>query len=557
MLVPATALALLGTAACSLAPEPEVPAPAAALPASWEAGVAGEDPAPAELPERAPLPHVPLEWWTAFRDPVLNAVVDTALASNFDLAAAVARVRQARAQAGVARAGLLPSVQLSAGASDQNAPANTGLGSRFRELALGRTGGDSASAAPAFDRFAFSTWSVGADFSYEIDFWGRARNDAKAAGADHLATEADFETARIGVLAETIAAYFEIAALRRQTALARETADVLAEREALAEARYDRGLATSLELYQVRRDRRAAQAALPSLETALATSEGRLAVLLGRYRKDLAAIFPNSDSGAAAVLPAAATPAPVPAVGTPAQLLFQRPDVAAAYRRLEAARYRVGARRAALLPSLSLSGSLGVQSADAEGLFNVDQWFRNLLANLTAPLFRGGRLRSEVAQAQARFEEAAAIYGRAVVTAVHEAESALAALRNEQRRRDFLAAQRVEAQASADLQADRYASGVGGYAGWLDARRALLGVESELAGAGRDLAMARLAVHRALGGAWTSADRFPEPRLVPVPNGVPSRSGVPVPSGIPEPGAVPTPGTTGAEAKNRPLAAAR
>lgn len=522
---PPTALALLALAACSFAPEPEVPAPAAALPAAFEAGDAGAEPAPAELAARAPLAHVPLEWWTAFRDPVLDAVVDTALASNFDLAAAVARVRQARAQAGVARAALLPAVQLSAGASDQNAPANTGLGSRIRALALSRTGGDSAS-APVLDRFAFSTWSVGVDFSYEIDFWGRARNDARAAGSDHLATEADFETARIGVLAETITAYFEIAALRRQTALARETSELLAEREALAETRYDRGLATSLEVYQLRRDRRAAQAALPALETALAVSEGRLAVLLGRYRKDLAAVFP--DSGAPALPGAAAPPLPVHA-GTPAQLLQQRPDVAAAYRRLEAARYRVGARRAELLPSLSLSGSLGVQSADAGGLFDVDQWFRNLLANLTAPLLQGGRLRSNVALAQARFEEAAAAYGRAVVTAVHEAESALTALRNEQRRHDFLAAQRVEAQASADLQADRYASGVGGYAGWLDAHRTLLGVESELAGAGRDLALARLAVHRALGGAWTAADRFPEPRMVPAPGttggGAPLRPG--------------------------------
>lgn len=530
ILASATAFALLGLAACSFAPEPVVPAPAAALPATYEADIAGEDPAPAEPIGDPPLLHAPLDWWTAFQDPVLNAVVDTALASNFDLAAAVARVRQARAQARVARAALLPSVQLSAGASDQNAPANTGLGGRFRELALGGTGGDSAAAALGLDRFAFSTWSVGADFSYEIDFWGRARNDARAAGADHLATEADFETARIGVLAETITAYFEIAALRRQTALARETADLLAEREALAEARYDRGLATSLELYQLRRDRRAAQAALPSLETALATSEGRLAVLLGRYRKDLTGVFPAS--GAPALLHAAATPAPIRAVGTPAQLLLQRPDVAAAYRRLEAARYRVGARRAALLPSLSLSGSLGVQSADAGGLFDVDQWFRNLLANLTAPLFRGGRLRSEVAQAQARFEEAAATYGRTVVTAVHEAESALETLRNEQRRHDFLAAQRAEAQASADLQADRYASGVSGYAGYLDAHRTLLGVESEVAGAGRDLALARLAVHRALGGAWTAADRFPEPHMVPMP------------------------GTTGAAAENHPPGAA-
>ncbi len=486
--------ALLHPAACSFAPPPSVPEPVAEAPASFAGGALPGD-------------YQAREWWAAFDDPVLNTVVDSVLTANFDLAEAVARVHQARAQAGIARAGLFPSVQASASVTDQNTPANAGFGEQFRKLA-GGDGGDLPGGIEFPDRLEFTTYSLGADFAYELDFWGRARNDARAAGAQYLATEADYHAARIGVLATAITTYFEIVALRRQTALSRDLVEVLGEREQLTETRYERGLVTSFELYQVRQDLRNTQAGLPQLETGLNDAEGRLAVLLGGYRSKLDAIVPESLAPAALADPVAA--------GVPADLLFQRPDVRAAGLRLEAARLTIGARRAELLPSLSVSGTIGVQSSEADGLFKVDQWFRNLLGNLTAPIFQGGRLRSNVALAHAQFDQLAASYGRAVVTAVYEVEAALTALANEDRRHAFLASQLEEAQASVALQSDRYESGVGGYTDYLDALRTLLNVESTLAGASRDLALARLAVHRALGGDWKPEAEAPEGlRMVP------------------------------------------
>ena len=248
----------------------------------------------------------------------------------------------------------------------------------------------------------------------------------------------------------------------------------------------------------MRQELRDTQAGLPQLENRLAAAEGRLAVLLGGYRADLQALLP----AAPAPVPRAE---PVPA-GIPADLLLQRPDVRAANHRLEAAGYAIEARRAELLPSLSLSGTIGLQSSDIAGLLNVHQWFTNLAANLLEPVFDGGRLRTRVALAEARFNELAAAYGRTVVTAVNEVEAALAGLANEGRRHAFLVSRREEAQATVDLRSARYASGIGGYADFLDALRARLNVESALAGAGRDLALARLAVHRALGGAWVAPD---------------------------------------------------
>lgn len=488
------ATAFLHLTGCSFAPSPSVPEPVAEAPGAYSGGALPGD-------------YKAREWWKAFDDPVLNTVVDSVLAANFDIAEAVARVRQARAQAGIARAGLFPTVQASASVTDQNTPANAGFGEQFRKLA-GGDGGELPGGLEFPDRLEFTTYSLGADLAYELDFWGRARNDARAAGAQYLASEADYHAARIGVLATTITTYFEIVALRRQAALARELVAVLEEREGLTTTRYERGLVTSFELYQVGLDLRNTQAGLPQIETRLNDAEGRLAVLLGGYRSRLDAIVPDSLAPASLADPVAS--------GVPADLLLQRPDVRAAGLRLDAARYTIGARRAELLPSLSISGTIGVQSSSADGLFKVDQWFRNLLGNLTAPIFQGGRLRNNVALAHAQFDQIAAAYGRAVVTAVYEVEAALAALANEDRRHAFLTSQREEAQASVSLQSERYESGVGGYTDYLDALRTLLNVESTLAAAGRDLALARLAVHRALGGDWTAEPESLEgPRMVP------------------------------------------
>ena len=490
-------------AACSFAPAPSVPEPVAELPDAFaeSAGAGG---------------HSAREWWRGFEDPALNAVVDSVLASNFDLAEAVARVQQARAQAGIARAGLFPVVQASASATDQNTPANAGFGQQFRELTGTEGGGIAGFEFP--DRLGITTYSLGAEFAYELDFWGRARNDARAAGLDYLATESDYAAARIGVLAETITTYFEIADLRARIALTAETADVLIEREELADTRYEGGLITSQELYQVRQELLNTQAVLPQLESQLVNAEGRLAVLMGGFRDKLDGVLPASLAPVPSTGPVAA--------GVPADLLVQRPDVRAAALRLEAARHSIGARRAELLPSLSLSGTIGVQAAEADGLFNVDQWFRNLLGNLTAPIFQGGRLRNNVALAEAGFRQAAAAYGRTVVTAVHEVEAALASLDNEGRRHEYLTAQLEEADASVELQLERYSSGVAGYTDYLDALRSRLNVESTLAGSRRDLALARLAVHRALGGDWTAPPEVLEAlRMVPANDGNPETEG--------------------------------
>ena len=472
-----------------MAPEPAVPELASRALGDIPGQFAGETVAGA---------YEPQEWWRAFGDPVLDEVVDTVLASNLDIAQAVARVGQAREGARLAKAAIFPVLGARASADDSRTPTNAGFGAQLSQLGLEELLGEVSEDYTLPDRLGISTFALSADVAYEFDFWGRVRSERLAAGAGYLATESDLRAVRIGILAETIAAYYEIVDLRQRIALSHETVEVLQAREEVTALRYDRGLADSLDLYRVRQQLRQTQEGLPQLEHALAAAEARLATLLGGYREGLDAVLPDALSPAPA-----ADPVPV---GIPADLLLQRPDVQAAGHRLDAAGYAIAARRAELLPSLSLSGSIGLMTSQVGSLFNVHQWFTNLAANLLEPVFDGGRRQTQVALAEARFNELAAAYGLTVVTAVNEVEAALARLDSEGQRHALLLSRQEEAQATLDLRSERYASGVGGYPDFLDALLALLNVESALAGVQRDMVLARLAVHRALGGAWVAPD---------------------------------------------------
>lgn len=474
--------------ACSLAPSPELPEPVERLPESYSTG------------EEAPPPtYSPVRWWSSYGDPELDRLVDVVLEANLDLAEAIARVEEVRALAGIATADLLPALGGSADVTNSSNPTNTGFGRQIGEL-LGGGAGDSAAAPgdtvrpPGPDRFSNTTWSAALNLSYEVDFWGRARNDRAAAIRELRASEADLQSALLGVLSGAITSYYEVADLQARVALSEEIVGVLEERVEQTATRYDRGLVGSFELYQVRQDLQNTAAGLPQLRTALQDARGRLAVLAGRYPGELAPVLgdPSLPTGALPDIPAA----------LPTDLLWQRPDVRSAGLRMEAARLRVGARRAELLPRLSLSGTLGIQGNEASELTDLSQWFRNLTAGLTAPLFQGGRLRAGLGAQEARWDQQRAAYGRTVLTAVSEVETALARVRQEADRFAFLRGQLEEAEASVDLQSRRYASGVAGYADYLDALRNRLTVQTILATAARDYALARLAVHRALGGTW-------------------------------------------------------
>lgn len=500
--------ALLILAGCSLTPSMPTPEAEEDLPETF--APASDTLLPAAATDTARIPTQ--QWWTAFGDTSLTTLVDTALAANFDLRATRARVEELAAQFRIARAPLFPSVNANGQVNYQNQPANTGIGGAIGgggdDGGNGGNGGDGGQQPQQQtfpDRFEFTTYQANLGVSYEIDFWGRVRSQRKAALNQFFATTADLQTARISVVSQTISTYFQIASLRRQVELGRRGIDVLEQRLAITEDRYARGLASSFQVTSLRQSLEAARSEQPQLESQLYDAQSRLAVLLGRFAGNQEALLPDSIRGVPAL-------SSVPA-GLPADLLMQRPDVRAGARRLEAARQQIGVARAEMLPRISLTGTGGTQSSALASLVNLDQRFANFAAQLTAPLFQGGRLRANIDAAEARYRQQAAAYQSTVLTAFREVKAGLVAYEKQKERYRFLQEQVAAARASFQTQRDRYERGIGDVLARLDAERSLVQAQTRLAAARLAVVNARLALHRALGGSWTDASPLDDPRL--------------------------------------------
>ncbi len=494
-----------GVAGCSLAPTVAPPEAERTLPGAF-AGAADTARADTSLPSAArdTAAYDAVAWWTGFGDPALNALIDTALVRNLDLKRTVAVVDELANQVRVARAPLFPSLNANGSVNRQSQPANVGIGG-----ALGGAGGggeDSGQPTQTIDRFAFTQYTASLGLSYELDLWGRVRNQRKAALQRFFASVDDLQAVRQQIIAQTISTYFEIATLERQVRLGQETVDLLRERLALTEDRYDRGLVSSFELYTVRQNVEAARAEQPQLERRLYDATGRLAVLLGRFAGDEEAILGTARE-------ATLDFAPIPA-GLPSDLLIARPDVRAAVRRVEAARLEIGVARASALPTLALTSEVGTQGSVLAQLVDVEQHFVNLVSSITQPLFRGGQIRAGNNAARARYEQQATTYEQTLLTAFQEVKAALVAYEKEKRRVGFLREQVASARASAANQQRRFTRGLGDYLAFLDARQALAQSRTRLAAAEQAAVGARLTVHRALGGAWVAPPEADDPRLL-------------------------------------------
>lgn len=458
----------------------------------------------------APGNYAPSRWWAEFQDPVLNGLLDKAIADNLDIAEASARLRAAEARARVSKSGLFPQINAGLNANRSDSPlSGTGFGAGL----AGANGGADAStnegavdaAAPIIDapttggppsRLQFDNYSSSLAFSYELDIWGRLSNTARAGRADAIASAADLQAVRLAIMAETITSYFDIVDARHQIDLLKQIIDISADRVEQTENRYRRGLASSFELNQVRQDFRNLQASLPTRQKQLTNIEGQLAVLTGQYSQTLSPVLDQK-------LTPKLVFEPVPS-GLAIDLLAQRPDIFAQGARLESARLNLGARKAERFPAINFTAATGTQAGAPSGVFNIfDNWVLNLGAGLSAPLFQGGRIRANIDVADAGYAQQTAVYARTVLNAYQEVESAIKGYDADRMRYRLLFAQWDEAIAASDLQSRRFASGVGNYIEYLDALRAQYQVQSALSSAGRDVALGRLAVHRALGGGWT------------------------------------------------------
>jgi NodT family efflux transporter outer membrane factor (OMF) lipoprotein len=432
---------------------------------------------------RSASPPPPLEaWWSGFNDPELSRIVERALSQNLDLAAALARVQQARAGVQEAGAQLLPTV-------DATAQAQT------IHQSLESQTGQIASRLPGFKRDA-SLYDIDIGASWEIDLFGGLRRGAQAAGAEAQAAEADRLGGRISVSADAADAYLRIRGDQAQLAVNAEQIATNGKLLDLVQLRFAKGLATDREVAQAQALLSQARASIQPLRIDLQAQLNRLDVLMGVQPGVFAA-----ELAEPADIPAA------PGVSTddkPIDVLRRRPDVIAAERRLAAANARIGQSIAEYYPKISISGLLGFESATPGHLFKAATYQPAAQAGLRWRLFDFGKIDAEVKQARGAEAEALALYRRSVLHAAEDVENAFRSLAQLEAHKDELAREVAALKRARDLAQSAYLGGAVALIEVLDADRQLLAAQDELSQNRADAARAAVQSFRALGGGWSS-----------------------------------------------------
>lgn len=446
-------LVLTGTA-CSLGPRYQRPAipPPRAWQSTTESGAATPT----------------ADWWHGFGSAELERLLDLARHSNDDLAAGIARVREADAQERIAGASLLPALAASGTATRERAPVS-GAGIR------------------TFDQFVPLLTA-----SYEFDFWGRNRATHAAARAAAAASRYDRDTLQLTVLTGVASTYFQV--LEVEDRLAAAEANLAAARQVLVGLAREAavGTATALDVSQQETLVATLEASLPALRLQRRQARDALAVLLG--------MTPDALSLASTTLAGIEPPAAAP--GLPSDLLSRRPDVASAEAQLIAANANVAAARAAFFPTISLTGTGGYESAALAGLLTPANRVWSLGAGIVQPIFAGGAIYGQSEYAKARYAELLAGYHKAVVAAFANVEDALAAV--EQTTEQLARQQHAAAQAdrSFDFARAQLEAGTINVVALLTAESARDVAHDALAQARFARLQASLDLYKALGGGW-------------------------------------------------------
>lgn len=407
-----------------------------------------------------------LMWWRRFADPELTRLVEAGSAENLDIAVALARLRQAREQLIQARTAQLPTASVSAGASRSGVLSSAG-------------------------RMTNSV-SLGADAAWEVDLFGGASRNAKAARAGASASRFDYGTVVVAVQSEIARDYVQLRLQQAQLGITRQSLANQDDNLQIADWRRQAGLASALDVEQARTQRAQTAALAVQLASQIDQSVALIAVLVGREPGAL-----RAELGEVAPIP---TGPQAIGVGLPVDLLRQRPDVASAERSLAAATARIGVTEAQLYPNLSLSGNIGTQAANAGGLFETISG--GVFASLAKTIFDAGRLRSQVRAQRDAADGALATYKKTVLTALADVENALSALAAaEQRTTEFTAAGDAALNA-AQLARDQYRSGLIDFTTLLTSENQLLSARNSLSQALADRAAAQVQLFAALGGGW-------------------------------------------------------
>ncbi len=450
----------------------DLPDPALDVPASYKSAGA------------APGTAVPaLDWWRGFRSQELTVLMEEAQTVNLDIAAAVARIRQADALAQTAGAALLPNVTGTFSGSRSRSSSNTGVISAGSSIGRGEVTNHVASMSA----------------SYEIDFWGKNRDALLAAEETANANRFDRDVVALTTLASVANAYFNVVASQERINIAnRNIASAQRIYDAI-KARVDAGTGSELDLAQQESLLANQKAAIPPLRQALAQNANILATLVARP--------PERVRLAGGSLGSIAIPRVTP--GIPSDLLTQRPDIRRQENQLASATANVGSARAQFFPSIQLTASGGYQSAALAALFTPQSAFFNMAAGLTQPIFDAGRIQANFDLMQARQDEMLQTYRKTVISAFADVDTALTTLKQANER---LRLQRIVVTSSRrafELSERQLRAGTADIVTVLNTQLTLFQAEDSLAQYQLARLLAVVSLYQALGGGWSPRTEGP------------------------------------------------
>ena len=467
----AFALAVLALAGAGCALGPNYQRPAVPAPPTWR-----------EIPTAEAESLANTTWWSLYDDPRLQELIRLALVENKDLKIAVERVEEARARYGFTKADLWPRL-------DANVTAGR---LRFNSGSLIHTPEGDQVASQGTET---AVYSVSADVSWEIDFFGRIRRASEAQQAFFLGTEQARRAAVLTLVSDVARAYFELRDYDRRLEVARSTIESRREYLQLAKDRFEGGITPELDYRQAEAELARVESIVFDLERLVAAKENELSVLLGRNPGPILrgrALHEQKLPGA------------VPA-GLPSELLDRRPDVREAEQALAAATANIGEAKALLFPRIALTGSYGTTSTDFDTLFEGPSKSWNIVGNLLQPIFNAGKNKRRVEITESRQRQSLYAYERAILQAFRETEDSLVAYKKtgEQQRAQ---ATRVAAERKVlELAELRYRGGVAAYLEVLDAQRSLFGAELDEAQTVGSHLVSLVRLYKALGGGWPQA----------------------------------------------------
>jgi multidrug efflux system outer membrane protein len=409
------------------------------------------------------------DWWHGFGSPELARLITDAMVANPDMAIAAERIRQAEAQVRVSGASLFPALNLNAGTTTRE------------------TYSPGAS-RPRTDNSS----DLGLSASYELDLWGGIAADVRAAEFSLSATRFDRETVRLTLVTGVANGYFQLLSLRGRLAIARENLATGERVLALVEARFRNGVVTPLDVARQRSAVYSLRASIPPLEVQERQTLYALAILTGA----------PPEKFAATGVPIVSLSVPHVRPGIPTDLLVRRPDIAAAEAQLRAANANVMTARAAMLPSISLTGSAGLASGVLLNVLNAPTAALSLGASLAQPLFDAGRLRAQADVSISRERELVEAYRKAILAALSDVESALAAGGRTAEQEALQVRVVAEAREALRIAEVRYREGVDDLITVLDAQRTLFQAQDQVAQVRLSRLQASVALYKALGGGW-------------------------------------------------------